>query len=168
MSETGGRWITIKGTHVFVKDGQSPIDALIKSKAKDIKGVKSLNNENTPQYTEKELRTKLKNMTPYSDEIQVGSDVIVSTGDGFYGVRSKYNEPDYMTDYNPYTYGFRQKWLIERYKKSGIVGEKSESKVQKLTSSINKSVRLNSAYNSYIKDHPNSKMTLEQFKNMFK
>lgn len=29
MSENG-RWITINGTHIFIKDGQSPIDALIR------------------------------------------------------------------------------------------------------------------------------------------
>ena len=32
--EEEGKWITINGTHVFIKKGQSPIDALIRQKAK--------------------------------------------------------------------------------------------------------------------------------------
>lgn len=33
-----GRWVTMNGTHVFIKDGQSPMDAFIKQKGgkKDI------------------------------------------------------------------------------------------------------------------------------------
>lgn len=30
-----GRWVTINGAHVFVKDGQSPMDAFIRSKGKE-------------------------------------------------------------------------------------------------------------------------------------
>lgn len=32
-----GRWVTINGAHVFVKDGQSPMDAFIRNKGKDDK-----------------------------------------------------------------------------------------------------------------------------------
>lgn len=36
-----GRWITINGSHVFVKDGQSPIDALVRNKNKKLPNSKS-------------------------------------------------------------------------------------------------------------------------------
>lgn len=29
----GGRWVTINGTHVYIKDGQSPMDAFIRQKS---------------------------------------------------------------------------------------------------------------------------------------
>ena len=32
-----GRWITINGNHVFIKDGQSPMDAFIRQKVKNKK-----------------------------------------------------------------------------------------------------------------------------------
>ena len=32
--EENGRWITINGAHIFLKDGQSPMDAFIRQKAK--------------------------------------------------------------------------------------------------------------------------------------
>lgn len=34
MSEIKGRWVTMNGRHVFIKDGQDPMDAFIKSKGK--------------------------------------------------------------------------------------------------------------------------------------
>lgn len=37
MNEKNGRWVTINGTHVFIKDGQSPIDAFVRQKGKSKK-----------------------------------------------------------------------------------------------------------------------------------
>lgn len=37
MSDTKGRWVTMNGRHIFIKDGQNPMDALIKSKGKSQK-----------------------------------------------------------------------------------------------------------------------------------
>ena len=34
MNEQNGRWVTINGAHVFIKDGQSPMDAFIRQKGK--------------------------------------------------------------------------------------------------------------------------------------
>ena len=39
-----GRWVTINGAHVFVKDGQSPMDAFIKQKGGIEKVPETLNN----------------------------------------------------------------------------------------------------------------------------
>lgn len=39
-----GRWVTISGAHVFVKDGQSPMDAFIKQKGGIQKTPETLNN----------------------------------------------------------------------------------------------------------------------------
>ena len=39
-----GRWITINGAHVFVKDGQSPMDAFIRQKGGIQKTPETLNN----------------------------------------------------------------------------------------------------------------------------
>lgn len=53
-----GRWITINGTHVFIKDGQSPIDALVRqSKDKD-------RNKN---YKGQQYRDTLKNLKGKED-----------------------------------------------------------------------------------------------------
>lgn len=40
----GGRWVTINGAHVFVKDGQNPMDAFIKQKGGIQKTPEVLNN----------------------------------------------------------------------------------------------------------------------------
>lgn len=39
-----GRWVTINGAHVFVKDGQNPMDAFIKQKGGIQKTPEVLNN----------------------------------------------------------------------------------------------------------------------------
>ena len=40
----GGRWVTINGAHVFVKEGQNPMDAFIKQKGGIQKTPEVLNN----------------------------------------------------------------------------------------------------------------------------
>ena len=42
--QENGRWVTMNGTHVFIKDGQSPMDAFIKQKGKVSKTPETLNN----------------------------------------------------------------------------------------------------------------------------
>ena len=36
MNNENGRWVTMNGVHVFIKDGQSPMDAFIKQKGKNV------------------------------------------------------------------------------------------------------------------------------------
>lgn len=40
MNEQDGRWVTINGTHVFLKDGQSPMDAFIRNSQQNNKLMK--------------------------------------------------------------------------------------------------------------------------------
>ena len=47
-----GRWVTINGTHVFLKDGQSPMDAFIRQKNKK-ETFDSIEAENYEQFKRK-------------------------------------------------------------------------------------------------------------------
>lgn len=62
--------------------------------------------------TKKELRTKLRNLKPYFEELQVGKNVIIKTGSS-YAVRNKDDYDDPMTDYSAYIYGWKEKWIID-------------------------------------------------------
>lgn len=72
--------------------------------------------------TIKEFRKKLRNMVPYSDEISIGDDVICKCSGG-YGVRYKNDFSDPISDYCAWVFGFKEKRLIERYVKDGILKE---------------------------------------------
>lgn len=81
-----GRWITINGRHIFIKDGQSPIDALIRQKVKNnkISNKKNSNKEvfedskgNKHEFEEvspknfKEQLDKMKDTRPDADKWRV-------------------------------------------------------------------------------------------------
>lgn len=72
--------------------------------------------------TKKEFKNKLRNLQPYIEELKIGDDVIIKTTTG-YGIRNVDDFDDPMTDYSAYVYGFKEKWLIERYLNQGILKE---------------------------------------------
>lgn len=71
--------------------------------------------------TSSELRKQIKELEPYTEELQVGNRVIINTGGGRYGVRNVGDEDDPMTDYSAYVYGFNAKSIIQRAREQGIV-----------------------------------------------
>lgn len=71
--------------------------------------------------TSTELRKQIKELEPYTEELQVGNRVIINTGGGRYGVRNVGDEDDPMTDYSAYVYGFNAKSIIQRAREQGIV-----------------------------------------------
>lgn len=83
--------------------------------------VKSKKTE-SGKMTVSQFRKKLRGLNSYREEFPIGNDVIVKTGTS-YGIRACYDFDDPMTDYSAYTYGFKEKWLIERYLKSGLIVE---------------------------------------------
>ncbi|MEI3530105.1 MAG: hypothetical protein V8Q75_03395 [Bacilli bacterium] len=72
--------------------------------------------------TKKEFKNKLRNLQPYIEELKISDDVIIKTTTG-YGIRNVDDFDDPMTDYSAYVYGFKEKWLIERYLNQGILKE---------------------------------------------
>lgn len=86
---------------------------------KEVK-LKDVNNKNKRIYTTSELRKKLRNLKPYREELVLGKDVIVKTTTG-YGIRNINDHDDPMTDYSAYTYGFKEKWILERAKRNGLI-----------------------------------------------
>lgn len=70
--------------------------------------------------TIKEFRKKLRNLQPYIEELIIGNDVIIKTGTS-YGVRNINDFDDPITDYSAYIYGYKEKWLIERYTEKGLL-----------------------------------------------
>ncbi len=76
--------------------------------------------EDSNIYTTSELRKKLRSMIPYKEELVLGNNVIVKTSNG-YGIRNINDHDDLMTDYSAYVYGFKEKWIIERARKNGLL-----------------------------------------------
>lgn len=74
--------------------------------------------------TVKEFRKNLKDMKEYTETLSIGDDVIMKTTSG-YAVRGKEDYDDPMTDYNAYVYGFKVKWLVERYLNDGLLIKES-------------------------------------------
>ncbi len=68
----------------------------------------------------KEFRQKLRNLKPYIEELKIGNDVIIKTSTS-YGVRDVNDYDDPMTDYSAFVYGFKEKWLIEKYLNEGLL-----------------------------------------------
>lgn len=79
------------------------------------------NSSNSKVISVSEFRSKLRALKPNgTQELRIGSNVICRTHNG-YGVRYYKHEPDPMTDYNPWTFGFKEKWLIDEYLKQGLL-----------------------------------------------
>lgn len=128
-----GVWRTIGGRKVFIATGQSLGEAMKESGKFD--NIRSKNAERKSENIEsdknvqsvKDFRKKLRGLENYSEELDIGDDVIIKTGAGSYGVRAKWDESDPMTDYSAYTYGFKEKWLIDRYKQKGLLSDEAQT-----------------------------------------
>ena len=95
----------------LAKQGQrKEAEPTAKKEASNTKGI----------YTTSELRKKLRSMVPYKEELVLGNNVIVKTSNG-YGIRNINDHDDPMTDYSAYVYGFKEKWIIERARKNGLL-----------------------------------------------
>lgn len=91
MDEQNGRWVTINGAHVFVKDGQGPMDAFIRQKGKDKKekyetlneklenDLNNLDYEDLKKLYEKqndpEIRSKLMDEMQKKDVVKYGREI---------------------------------------------------------------------------------------------
>ena len=72
--------------------------------------------------TVKELRLKLRKLTPYREELEIGNRIIIKTANG-YGVRGINDRNDPMTDYCAYIFGYKEKWIIEEAIQKGLIKE---------------------------------------------
>lgn len=145
------------------KEFKNERDAIINKRAKmiddlkkkeDIKGARGTTEEKSANNVQsvKDFRKKLRGLENYREELEIDNDVIIKTGAGSYGVRSKWDESDPMTDYSAYTYGFKEKWLIDRYKQKGLLSDEQYkiSSTKKTTSNIdNQEYKNKDAYKSY-------------------
>lgn len=122
MNDQNGRWVTINGAHVFLKDGQSPMDAFIRqqsNKSENITAVHYTNKDNVKSIEENGFNLN-----------QVGSGAGTTFGNGIYfttGENEKLfyqnritNSQEITADIN--TQGFLQ---IEY---DGLVSRKTKSK----------------------------------------
>lgn len=70
--------------------------------------------------TVKEFRKQLRSLKLYFEELTIGKHVICKTTTG-YGIRFIGDESDPMTDYCAFTFGFKEKMLIDRFLNEGLL-----------------------------------------------
>lgn len=63
--EENGRWITINGAHIFLKDGQSPMDAFIRQNVQD-----NSTDDATSYDTQKNGKLTRNKMIKYLDDVK--------------------------------------------------------------------------------------------------
>lgn len=86
--------------------------------------------------TAKELKRELRSLKPFKQELQIGKECVMSTGDG-YGVRASWDKSDIMTDYCAHIFGFREKQVVDsavrhnRVKDDRATKEKANAKTTK-------------------------------------
>lgn len=115
-----GVWRTIGGRRVFIRTGQSLGDAMRESGK--FKNLKEKNTEDKNVQSVKDFRKKLRGLENYHEELDIGNDTIIKTGDR-YAIKKKGEEDDPYRDYDPYVYGVREKWLIDKYKNQGLLSD---------------------------------------------
>ena len=71
-----GRWVTINGAHVFIKDGQSPMDAFIRQKG----GIKNNIKYNLTENNEKFNNTIQENINKLVEEYNTPLEEVSTKG----------------------------------------------------------------------------------------
>lgn len=95
-----GRWVTINGTHVFVKDGQSPMDAFVRQGANKEKNVSNNETSYTKETFKDYIEKELEDVKPYISKIRKSKENRL----GQFGIYITGNETISPTTNRFYTY----------------------------------------------------------------
>ena len=142
--EENGRWVTMNGTHVFVKDGQSPMDAFIRQKANKQTEKEPEGFENSKIRDENGNLLKLyhgstKDFEKFDkSKIGTGATMYASSGSGFYFTDSEASAEKYSK--NGYKYS-----CYLNINKPFIVENKISNEADKILADFSKKI---------IKEHP--------------
>jgi len=71
----GGKWLTIRGTHVCVKDGESPADAFKRTTGKDLDDGNTQKDINIPNTDNKTGKDKMTDSTKWLDRNDVEKNI---------------------------------------------------------------------------------------------
>jgi len=153
--EDDGVWRTINGQHIFIKEGQSPMDAFIKQTGK--------NNRKKEDKADEKISSEEQQITLEHEKGKIDRD---------YRSFNKMKENLEELKTNPKSY------MDRVYGDENLTKEEYEQKVQdnikyyekgikqweeEVMPHVNNTAKYIDEYKKYLKEHPNSKMKFEDF-----